>query len=316
LIVTKKDKPSYRVRNWADYNKSLVNRGSLTVWINEEAIKAWRDPEQSGAQGRPVTYSDVAIECMAMLQAVYGLPLRGTQGLVQSIFELMKIALSVPHYSTLSRRKRRVEIELPKRKPGQGVHVVIDSTGVKVFGEGEWKVRQHGYTKRRTWKKMHIAVDEATGEILAVGVTDNSVADGSMLPTLLDKIEEPIIQVSGDKAYDKRKCYDAIRKREAVASIPPQKGARIWQHGNTKGERHIRDENIRTIRKKGRKAWKIESGYHRRSIAETSMSRYKRILGSTISARTFEGQTTEIKVRCKILNKMNELGRPDSVLIG
>jgi hypothetical protein len=187
---------------------------------------------------------------------------------------------------------------------------------VKVFGEGEWKVRQHGYTKRRTWKKMHIAVDEATGEILAVGVTNNSVTDGAMLPTLLDKIEEPIIQVSGDKAYDKRKCYEAIRKRQARASIPPQKGAHIWQHGNTKGERHVRDENIRTIRKKGRKAWKKECGYHRRSIAETSMSRYKRILGSTISARTFEGQTTEIKIRCKILNKMNELGRPDSVLIG
>lgn len=313
--MTKKNKPSYRVRNWADYNKSLVKRGSLTVWVSEEAIKGWTDQAPSEARGRPVTYSDGAIECMAMLQAVYGLPLRGTQGLAQSIFALMKIGLSVPHYSTLSRRKQQLDVKLPKRTPSEGVHVVIDSTGVKVFGEGEWKVRQHGYTKRRTWKKMHLAVDEATGEILAVGVTDNSVTDGSLMPTLLDEIDEPIIQVSGDKAYDKRKCYEAIRKRHAKASIPPQKGARIWQHGNTKGDRHIRDDNIRFIRKQGRTAWKKESGYHRRSIAETSMSRYKRILGPTISARTFEGQSTEIKVRCKILNRMTELGRPDSVLI-
>lgn len=314
--MKKKSKAHYRVRNWAEYNKSLEKRGSLTVWVSEEAIKAWTDPEQSGAQGRPVTYSDMAIECMAMLQAVYRLPLRGTRGLVQSIFELMQITLSVPHYSTLSRRKRKLDVKLPKRKPSDGVHVVIDSTGVKVFGEGEWKVRQHGYTKRRTWKKMHIAVDEATGEILAVGVTDNSITDGTMLPPLLDDIEEPITRVSGDKAYDKRKCYEAIRKRKAKASIPPQKGARIWQHGNTKGERHNRDENIRAIRKKGRAAWKRESGYHRRSIAETSMSRYKRILGPTISARTFEGQSTEIKIRCKILNTMTQMGRPDSVLMG
>ena len=313
--MTKKQKQNYGVRNWGDYNKSLVKRGSLTVWVSEEALKGWTTPEPSDKRGHPQTYSDVAIECMAMLQAVYRLALRQTQGLVQSVFELMKIVLSVPDYSTLSRRKQTMDIKLPKRKPSEGVHVVIDSTGVKVFGEGEWKVRQHGYTKRRTWKKMHLAVDEATGEILAVGVTDNSIADGSLLPVLLEEIEEPVKQVSGDKAYDKRKCYEAIRKKQAKASIPPQKGARIWQHGNTKAERHARDENLRAIRKMGRKAWKIESGYHRRSIAETSMSRYKRILGSTISARTFKGQTTEIKVRCKILNTMNHLGQPDSYLV-
>ena len=156
-----------------------------------------------------------------------------------------------------------------------------------------------------------------------MSVTDNSITDGSMLPTLLDEIEEPIRQVSGDKAYDKRKCYDAIRdsqaqrqrQRQRQRQHSPQKGARIWQHGNTKAQRLARAENIRVIRKHGRTAWKIASGYHRRSIAETSMSRYKRILGPTISARTFAGQTTEIKVQCKILNTMNHLGQPDSYLL-
>lgn len=310
--MTKKKEATYRVRNWGEYNKSLVKRGSLTVWASEAVLKAWTEGAATGKQGRVETYSDIAIECMATLQAIYRLPLRGTQGLVQSLFELMQIRLPVPNYSTLSRRKKALAINLPQRKTGEGIHVVIDSTGIKVFGEGEWKVRQHGWSNRRTWKKLHVAVNERNGDILAVEVTDNSVSDGTVLPDLLEQIALQIIQVSADKAYDKRKCYDAIRKRAAKASIPPQKGARIWQHGNTQGERHIRDENLREIRKKGRKAWKRDSGYHRRSLAETTLSRYKRVLGPTISARTFAGQATEIKIRCKILNKMYEFGRPES----
>lgn len=190
--------------------------------------------------------------------------------------------------------------------------MVVDSTGVKVFGEGEWKVRQHGVTKRRTWKKLHIGVDEATGEILAVRVTDNSVADATALPGLLDQIAAPIDQVSCDKAYDTRGSYTAIDHRQARACIPPRRGARIWQHANTRAERLSRDENLRAIRQHGRQAWKVSSGYHRRSLAETAMSRFKRILGPTISARTFAGQAAEIKVRCNILNTMTHLGTPDS----
>jgi len=307
-----KRKPTYRVRNWSKYNKSLVQRGSLTVWVSPEVMAAWTRVPPSGKRGHPRTYSAIAIECMATLRAVYHLAQRATQGLLSSIVQLMGLRVTVPSYSTLSRRQQTLEVQLPKRKPGESVHVVVDSTGVKVFGEGEWKVRQHGYTKRRTWKKLHVGVDEATGHILAVTVTDNSVADHDELPGLLEQIDEPVVQVSADGAYDKRKSYDAIRKRKAKAAIPPRRGARIWQHGNSKQERLIRDENLRTIRKYGRKAWKHSSGYHRRSLAETAMSRFKRILGPAISARTFASQTTEIKVRCKILNTMTQLGTPDS----
>ena len=311
--MTKK-KPTYRVRNWSKYNKSLIQRGSLTVWVNPEVLVAWTSVPPSGKRGHPQTYSEMAIECMATLRAVYHLAQRATQGLLASLFELMDVTVAVPSYSTLSRRQATLDIQLPKRQPGEGVHVVVDSTGVKVFGEGEWKVRQHGYTKRRTWKKLHVGVDEATGEILAMAVTDNSVADHEELPGLLEQIDEPITQVSADGAYDKRKAYDAIGDQQAKATIPPRRGARIWQHGNSKQERLIRDENLRAIRQHGRKAWKQSSGYHRRSLAETAMSRFKRILGPTISARTFASQTTEIKVRCKILNTMTQLGTPDSYL--
>ncbi len=307
-----KRKPSYRVRNWAEYNRSLVRRGSLRVWVAPDVIAAWNAVRPTKQRGKPQTYSDLAIECLATLRAVYHLPLRATQGLLQSIFELMQVTLSVPCYSTLSRRQPGLTFKVPQHQAGDGLHLVIDSTGVKVFGEGEWKVRQHGVTKRRTWKKLHIGVDEATGEILAVSVTDNSVGDATALPGLLEQVAEPVAQVSGDKAYDTRRCYDAIRGREARATIPPRHNAKIWQHANTKAERLIRDENLRAIRQAGRKAWKQASGYHRRSLAETAMSRFKRILGPTISARTFPGQAAEIKVRCNILNRMTQLGRPDS----
>jgi len=307
-----KRKPTYRVRNWANYNRSLVSRGSLIVWVSPTVVAAWTQVVRNGKRGHPQTYSDLAMECMAMLRAVYHLPLRATQGLLGSILELMHVTLTVPNYSTLSRRQVALDFHPPQRQAGDTLHLVGGSTGVKVFGEGEWKVRQHGWSKRRTWKKLHLGVDEATGQILAVTVTDNSVADAMALPGLLDQVTEPIGQVSGDTAYDTRADYDAIRQRQARATIPPRRGARIWQHANTKAERLIRDENLRAIRRAGRKAWKQASGYHRRSLAETAMSRFKRILGPTISARTFPGQAAEIKVRCTILNIMLQLGAPDT----
>jgi hypothetical protein len=295
----------------------LVARGSLTVWVSADVLAAWTAGRPAGGRkrGHPQAYSDLAIECLATVRAVYHLTLRATQGLVQSIFKWMDVTLPVPSYSTVSRRQVRLTFRPPQRRPGAGLHVVVDSTGVKVFGEGEWKVRQHGVTKRRTWKKLHLGVDEATGEILAVAVTDNSTGDATELPGLLDQIPEPVGQVSGDTAYDTRRCYDAIRKRQARATIPPRRGAKIWQHANTQAERLIRDENLRAIRQHGRKAWKQRCGYHRRSLAETAMSRFKRILGPTISARSFAGQMAEIKVRCTILNTLTKLGTPDSYLV-
>ncbi len=284
------------------------------VWVAPEVIAAWTAVRPTKQRGKPQTYTDLAIDCMATLRAVYHLPLRATQGLLQSVFHLMALTLTVPCYSTLSRRQPGLKFKPPQRQAGDGVHLVIDSTGVKVFGEGEWKVRQHGVSKRRTWKKLHVGVDEATGEILAVSVTDNSVADATELPGLLAQLAEPISQVSADKAYDTRAAYTAVRQRKARASIPPRRNAKIWQHANTKAERLIRDENLRAIRKHGRKAWKEASGYHRRSLAETVMARFKRMLGPTIAAHTFPGQVAEIIVRCNILNTLTQLGRPDSYL--
>ena len=311
----KKTKQAYRLRNWKYYNAALVQRGSLTLWVSDEVITAWRNSEITGKPGRPRTYSDTAVLSMATLKEVYHLPLRATQGLMRSIMQLLGLDLPVMDYSQLSRRCATLEVVLPRRQKNEPLHMVVDSTGVKVFGEGEWKVRQHGYTKRRTWRKLHLGADESTGEIVAAVVTANNVADSQVLEEMLEQVEEEIEQVSGDGSYDKRNCYEAIGKRKARAAIPPQRNAKIWQHGNSKQERLIRDENLRRIRQVGRKAWKHEVGYHRRSLAETQMYRVKTIFGDRVSARQFAGQATQVLVRCAALNQMTHLGMPDSYAV-
>src|SRR5436853_2132743 len=278
-------------------------------------MTAWRDTQETGKRGKPRTYSDTAVLCMATLKEVYHLPLRATQGLTASLMKLLGLDLPVMTYSQLSRRCAVLEVSLPRRKKHEPLHMVVDSTGVKVFGEGEWKVRQHGYSKRRTWRKLHLGADETTGEIVAAVVTTNNVADSQVLAEMLEQVEDELEQVSGDGSYDKRSCYEAIRKRQAKAAIPPQRNAKIWQHGNSKEERLIRDENLRRIRQVGRKKWKQEIGYHRRSLAETQMFRVKTIFGDRVSARQFAGQATQVLVRCAALNTMTHLGMPDSYTV-
>lgn len=303
---------SYHIRNWSEYNAALKQRGSLTFWIDESVLEQWVIPQLSGKPGASDFYSDLAISTMATVKAVYQLGGRQCQGFLDSIFTLMGIESSVPDHTTLSRRLGKLSVPMPVLPKNGARHVAVDSTGVKVYGEGEWKTRQHGVSKRRTWRKLHLGVDEATGEILAVVVTTNDITDGAVLPDILDGIEDELEQVSADGAYDQRSCYDALRERKAKAAIPPRKGAKIWQYGNCKDERHNRDENLRRIRKVGRKAWKRESNYHRRSLSETTMFRFKTIFGDKLSSRTFDNQAVELFIKCAALNCMIQIGKPDS----
>ena len=185
-------KQRYRIRNWKQYNKALVNRGSLTIWFDHHAINLWLNEQRSGKRGRPLLYTAVAIECMLTIKAVYHLPLRSTQGLMRSVMKLLKLALPVADYSTLSKRSTSLAVSLPRQATGKALHLVVDSTGMKVYGEGEWKVRQHGYSKRRTWRKLHLGVDQAIGEVLAVAMTDHETLDRRVVPALLAQVEEPL----------------------------------------------------------------------------------------------------------------------------
>lgn len=249
---------------------------------------------------------------MATVKAVYRLAGRQCQGFLESIFELMGIDLPVPDHSTLSRRLGQLSMELPVLPKAGARHVVVDSTGVKVYGEGEWKPRQHGVSKRRSWRKLHLGVDEATGEILAAVATTNDFHDAEVLSDVLEAIDEPIEQVSTDGAYDHRHGYDEIAAKGAKAVMPPRKDAVIWQHGNRKEKPLPRDENLRSIRKHGRKRWKRKSGYHRRSIAETTMFRFKTIFGGNLSARKFDNQAVELFIKCAALNRMIQTAKPHS----
>lgn len=316
--MKKKQKHQYRVRNWSEYNAALVGRGSLTIWLDEAALSDWLHGERSGKRGASCTYSAAAITAILLLKAVYHLPLRGAQGFAHSVLGLMGLALPIPHYSTLSRRQAGLELEAPRLRNGEALHLVVDSTGCKVYGEGEWKVRTHGASQRRTWRKLHLGVDEQTGEIVAAVLSSNNMSDGEVLPQLLEQVDEPIAQLSGDGGYDQRRCYQALCERETAqeqslkVTIPPRHGARIWRHGNGKTDRLARDENLREIRRVGRRRWKHDNGYHRRSLAETAMSRYKRIIGEKLRARDFARQAKEAFIGILILNQMTKLGMPQS----
>ena len=260
-----------------------------------------------------VYYSAQAITTLLTLKEVFHLTHRAAEGFVRSIFALLALDLPVPDHTTLSRRAQTLPVALPKKAKG-ALTIVADSTGLKIYGEGEWKVRMHGKSKRRTWCKLHVAVDADSGELQAVSLTANHSSDAQMSAALLGQIEQPIEQFADDGAYDKRKVYQALdaHSPQAAVLIPPRKGARIWQQGNTKAERHKRDENLRYVRKHGKRAWKKQSGYHVRSAGETAMFRLKSIFGDSLCARLQTTQTTQALIRCAALNRMTHLGMPAS----
>jgi IS5 family transposase len=317
-----KRKRQYRIRNWSEYNAALVERGSLTVWLDEEALDGWSNRQKSGKRGASQTYTDSAILCILTLQVVYRLPLRATEGLLISLFILLGLDLPVPDYSTLCRRRKRLSVPLCQTpNQNQNLHLVVDSTGFKVYGEGEWKVRVHGWSKHRTWRKLHLGINEATGQVRAALVTSQYQSDKAMLPVLLDQVEGPIAQVSGDGGYDYTNCYEAIAKRGAKATLSPRCNGRIHPRSKRLQSRNANLERIRELQGRrrdknwGRREWKQESGYHRRSLVETGVMRLKTIFGERLGARTGQGQECELLLRCAALNRMTGLGMPQSYVL-
>lgn len=321
--MKEKKKQQYRIRNWSEYNAALKRRGSLTLWVDEAALQGWHEAQKSGRRGASLTYSASAILCALTLQCVYHLPLRATVGFLTSLFELMGVTLPVPDYSTLSRRRATLSVVLPATLPSGPLHLLVDSSGFKVFGEGEWKVRQHGYSKRRTWRKLHIGGDEASGEIVAAVVTTNNFRDDQVLADLLEQVPEEAVElasVSGDGIYDSSPSYELLQKRGARAIIPPRHGARLAEVSKKPHlqERNEHIQRLRALEKSGldtqeaRKIWKEEVNYHRRSLIETSFFRLKTIFGNALSARQFNSQANELFIRCATLNCMTQLGMPQS----
>jgi IS5 family transposase len=309
--VTNKTKPRYRIRNWKEYNRALVGRGSITLWIDERAIQSWLNHDYLAQRGRPRTYADAAIVCSLMLREVYHLPLRATAGLVSSVLSLLQTGLPAPDYSTLSRRARLLNVPLLSGASGEPLHLIVDSTGLKLYGEGEWKVRLHGWAKHRTWRKLHIGIDAQTQQVRAAVLTNKEVVDPRVLPRLLKQIEVAIQSVTADGAYDSRECYRAIDKRGAEAIIPPRKGSNYWRDEYLKD----RNSNLKVVRRLGVKGWKKKAGYHQRSLVETAMFRLKTLFTDKLRSREVKRQATEVMIRCGAMNRMTELGMPQSYVI-
>lgn len=308
----KKTKIPYKVRNWSFYNKSLVQRGDITFWFSEEAVQQWLYTGKH-SQGAPKIFGDIAIETALTIRSLYSLTLRSTQGFIRSLIKLMALEVLVMDYSTICRRQKNLKVPcICHRKSSEPINVVIDSTGLKVFGEGEWKVRKYGWCKHRMWRKLHLAINPDTGEILSNTLTTNSVTDADEAPALLNAITDTIGSLSGDGAYDKWLIYDMLKQHNISPIIPPQKNARIKKHGNSNGEPFYRDEAIRSIRTMGRQNWKQSVGYHRRSLVETAMFRYKTQFGDKPLAHSLVNQKVEAGINCLILNQFTSFGRPDS----
>jgi len=215
-------KHKFKITNWNVYNKALVNRGSLTFWLDESAIQAWYDKPKTSSRGRPQRYSELAISTVLMLKRVFRLTLRAVQGFIDSIFILMKLPLRCPDYSCVSRRAKSVSIPFKSPTRGEIAHRVIDSTGLKVFGEGVWKVKKYGQEKRRVWRKLHLAVDAGTHEVICADLSLNNVTDAEAFPGLIHQIHRKIRGASADGAYDTRRCHDELRRKKIKALIPPR----------------------------------------------------------------------------------------------
>jgi len=303
----------YKVRNWPEYNRALVRRGHLTLWFDEGAVVAWRDTTRSNEPGRPKVYANAAIECALILKSVFHLSLRSTQGFLASVVTLMRLELRVPDYSTMSRRQAGLTVCLSPASRSGVRHVVVDSTGLKVYGAGEWHAGKYQHTGRRVWRKLHLGVDETTREILAADVTESRVHDSRRLPTLLSQIPGAIAQVSGDRGYDTRAAYETVLTYGAVATIVPRRNARMSEGTDPPPWRVARDATLRRIEVHGRYGWRRSSGCTRQSLAENAMFRFKAVFGGKLWARTLDNQRVESAIKCAGLNRMTELGMPHTV---
>ena len=298
----------YRTTNWPEYNAALRRRGSLLVWLNREM--EWLAPKR-GRPGRPETFSDAAIQFCLSLKVLFGLALRQTIGMVGSLLKMAGLEdWPVPDFSTLCRRQKTVTVQIPYRRSGGNLNLLVDSTGVTMRGDGEWQARKHGPGRRRQWRKVHLAMDAATGDICAVEFTSSQTGDSPVLPDLLAQIpaDQPIGTITADGAYDTRKCHTAIAERDATAIIPIRKNGRPWKEDCPAAR--ARNETLRASRHYGQALWKRLTGYHARSRIEAQMRRLKSF-GERIASRDPDRQAAEIHTRIALMNRFSALGRAE-----
>ena len=281
------------------------------MWLSPDAIASW-EPEAGGRRGGQWRYSDVAIETALTLRLFFHLPLRQAEGFLTSLFRLMGLDLPAPDHTTLSRRGQLLDVPLRHPPRVKQLHLLIDSTGLSIFGEGEWAAAKHGGHGKRGWKKLHLAVDQ-TGAIVAQTLTDATADDALTGITLMEVVDGDVASVTADSAYDTIAFYNAATEHGTRVVVPPVKTAKLSRRGLRS---RARDHTIRQVTRVGRRQWKKKVGYHRQARVENAFCRYKSILGDHLRARTVAGQQVESVLACNALNRMTELGAPASFAIG
>lgn len=291
-----------RKRNWRQYNKSLVQRGSLTFLIDPKSMKKWV-PKTKKKRGRPLEFSNQLIEMLLMIKIHYKMPYRMLEGFTRFWLKQMEGLAKVPTYTLTCKRAKQLMICLPKLSSRRPTTVIVDATGIRVQGEGEWKVKVHGKGRPRKWIKIHVAIDARTQEIVGEIATEASIDDGKAFAAVIDQVPNREQIVIADGAYDDKEIRDLIRKRKGKALIPPPR------NGVCHGIDLDRDRAIATIRALGgdkiaKSIWGKLTGYSQRALVETTFSRYKRIYGDKFFSKTRERQLVENRLKCIILNKM------------
>ena len=307
-------KRRYRVTNWREYDAASRRRGSLTVWFTDDAIAAWRAESRTTPGGQPY-YSALAITTALTVRAVFRLALRQTEGLIGSVITLLGLTLNVPDHSTMCRRSKTLALPPLRRSETGPLHLLVDSTGLKLGGAGEWLVENHGTSRRRSWRKLHIGIDAGSGDILAIELTRKDVDDAARTDALLDQVSDPIASFTADGAYDQDRVYEAITERhpDAAVIVPPRSTAALSASAGTAPTR--RDQHIREIAEHGRMGWQKSSDYNVRAKVEAAIGRYKRVIGDALRSRTDETEATEVAIAGAALNRMLWLGRPNYVRI-
>ena len=301
-------KMSFKVQNWPAYEAGLRRRGSLTLWIEDGALEHWQSCGPSG-QAR---YTDAAIQTSLMVRTAFKLPLRQTEGLMASVLTLMGLTISAPDHTTVSRRAVTLPVIQPASMPHGPLHVLIDSTGLQVHGAGQWLEAKHGAKSRRKWRKLHLAVDAATGVIVAQTLTDQDAGDPSQVAPLLDQIDGRIARVTADGAYDGAPTYQTVAAHgDGIDVVIPPRSTAV--PSSDLGPPTQRDRHLAMITERGRLAWQVATDYGQRSLVETTMGRYKALIGSRVRAHGFAAQQTEAAIGAAVLNRMLTAGRPKSV---
>ena len=302
---------TYHGGNWPEDEQALVRRGDVTLWLSAEAMDAWR-PAPSGRPGGPRKFSDVSLMTALLRRLVFRLPLRQTEGCLRSVLAVMRTDLEAPDHTTLSRRSQHLDLALDRIPAQRPVHLIVESTGLSIVGEGEWAAVKHGTRGQRGWKKRHFCVDRS-GVIIAPAVTEPTADAATTGISLIEQVDGDIASVTAAAAYDTIAFYEAAWARGARVVVPPATTASVSRRRPRSG---ARDRTITRVKRLGRRRWKTASGYQRQARVENALCRYKSIIGDGLRARTPGGRQTEPLLACNVLNRMTELGRPASYSIG